>query len=128
MWRIPLAFILVIAISYIFHRLGDHIDIAQDGGIRKKYNKVFSFIYNLPGSKISLETKSFVRFNVKTDKCDKVFTLSYNMDMLDIKCTITYKDDTAFNNGKSLKWTMGKKDSEEYLLQRITRDLSQLPN
>lgn len=62
MWRIPLAFILFIAILFIVHRINDHFTVAQEGGIRKKYNRLFSFIYSLPGSKLTVETKSFCKF------------------------------------------------------------------
>ena len=46
MWRIPLAFILFIAILFIVHRINDHFTVAQEGGIRKKYNRLFSFTSN----------------------------------------------------------------------------------
>lgn len=103
MWRIPLAFILLIAILFIGHRISDHFAVAQDGGIRKKYNRLFSFIYSLKGSRLIVETKSYVKFHVYTNSCNLSFVLNYNMDMLNIKCTISYTDDTAFDNGTTKK-------------------------
>ena len=35
MWRIPLAFILLIVILFIGQRISDHFAVAQEGGIRK---------------------------------------------------------------------------------------------
>lgn len=35
MWRMPLAFILLIVILFIGHRISDHFTVVQEGGIRK---------------------------------------------------------------------------------------------
>lgn len=128
MWRISLAFILFIAILFIVHRINDHFTVAQEGGIRKKYNRLFSFIYSLPGSKLTVETKSFVKFHAHTNSCNISFILNYNMDMLDVRCTISYFDDTAFNNGTTTKWSVSKYCSEEEVLKRMQDYLYKLPN
>lgn len=127
MWRIPLAFILLIAILFIGHRISDHFAVAQDGGIRKKYNRLFSFIYSLNSSRLIVETKSYVKFHVHTNSCNLSFVLNYNMDMLDIKCTISYTDDTAFDNGTTKKWTVSKYCSEDEVLKRMQEYLYNLP-
>ena len=102
--------------------------VAQEGGIRKKYNRLFSFIYSLPGSKLTVETKSFVKFHAHTNSCNISFILNYNMDMLDVRCTISYFDDTAFNNGTTKKWSVSKYCSEEEVLKRMQDYLYNLPN
>lgn len=127
MWRIPLAFILLIAILFICHRISDHFAVAQDGGIRKKYNRLFSFIYSLKSSRLIVETKSYVKFHVYTNSCNLSFVLNYNMDMLNIKCTISYTDDTAFDNGTTKKWTVSKYCSEDEVLKRMQEYLYNLP-
>ena len=127
MWRIPLAFILLIAILFIGHRISDHFAVAQDGGIRKKYNRLFSFIYSLKGSRLIVETKSYVKFHVYTNSCNLSFVLNYNMDMLNIKCTISYTDYTAFDNGTTKKWTVSKYCSEDEVLKRMQEYLYNLP-
>lgn len=128
MWRIPLVVILLISFLFICHRIGDHLNISQIGGIRKKYNRIFSFIYSLHGSRITVETKSFVKFHVLTNSCNISFILNYHMDMLDIKCTISYFDDTAFNNGTTIKWSVSKYCSEEKVLKQMHNYLYSLPN
>lgn len=128
MWRIPLAFILLIVILFVTHRIGDHLTIDQNGGIRKKYNRIFSFIYSLQGSELSIESKSYVRFKVHVNSCKLLFVLNYNMDVLDVKCTISYYDDTAFNNGTTKKWTVSKYCNEEEVLKRMQEYLMSLPN
>lgn len=128
MWRIPLAIILLIVILFIGHRISDHFAVAQDGGIRKKYNRIFSFIYSLKGSELSIESKSYVRFNVHVNLCNLLFVLNYNMDMLEIKCTISYYDDTVFNNGTTKKWTVSRYCNEEEVLRRMREYLESLPN
>lgn len=127
MWRIPLAFILLIAILFIGHRISDHFAVAQDGGIRKKYNRLFSFIYSLKSSRLIVETKSYVKFHVYTNSCNLSFVLNYNMDMLNIKCTTSYTDDTAFDNGTTKKWTVSKYCSEDEVLKRMQEYLYNLP-
>lgn len=127
MWRIPLAFILLITILFIGYRISDHFAVAQDGGIRKKYNRLFSFIYSLKSSRLIVETKSYVKFHVHTNSCNLSFVLNYNMDMLDIKCTISYTDDTAFDNGTTKKWTVSKYCSEDEVLKRMQEYLYNLP-
>lgn len=127
MWRIPLAFILLIAILFIGHRISDHFAVAQDGGIRKKYNRLFSFIYSLKSSRLIVETKSYVKFHVYTNSCNLSFVLNYNMNMLNIKCTISYTDDTAFDNGTTKKWTVSKYCSEDEVLKRMQEYLYNLP-
>ena len=127
MWRIPLAFVLLIAILFIGHRISNHFTVAQEGGIRKKYNRIFSFIYSLKNSKLILETKSFVKFHVHANSCNLSFVLDCNMDMLNIKCTILYADDTAFDNGTTKKWTVSKYCSEEEVLKRMQVYLYNLP-
>lgn len=128
MWRIPLAFILLIVILFVTHRIGDHLTVAQNGSIRKKYNRIFSFIYSLQGSELSIESKSYVRFKVHVNSCKLLFVLNYNMDVLDVKCTISYYDDTAFNNGTTKKWTVSKYCNEEEVLKRMQEYLMSLPN
>lgn len=127
MWRIPLAFILLISFLFICHRIGDHIKISQDGGIRKKFNRLFSFLYSLPGSKIIIETKSFVKFNIRTNSLKASFILNYSMDMLDIKFTISYLDETAFNNGITKGWSVNRYTSEDKVLLQIIDYLEHLP-
>ena len=127
MWRIPLAFILLITILFIGYRISDHFAVAQDGGIRKKYNRLFRFIYSLKSSRLIVETKSYVKFHVHTNSCNLSFVLNYNMDMLDIKCTISYTDDTAFDNGTTKKWTVSKYCSEDEVLKRMQEYLYNLP-
>lgn len=127
MWRIPLAFILLIAMLFIGHRISVHFAVAQDGGIRKKYNRLFSFIYSLKSSRLIVETKSYVKFHVYTNSCNLSFVLNYNMDMLNIKCTISYTDDTAFDNGTTKKWTVSKYCSEDEVLKRMQEYLYNLP-
>ena len=127
MWRIPLAFILLIAILFIGQRISDYFAVAQAGGIRKKYNRIFSFIYSLKSSKLIFETKSFIKFHVHANSCNLSFVLYYNMDMLNIKCTISYADDTAFDNGTTKKWTVSKYCSEEEVLKRMQEYLYNLP-
>ena len=74
-----------------------------------------------------METKSFVKFSVNSKSFNIFFTLNFNMDMLDIKCSVTYFDDTAFNNGITNKWTVSKYCSEEEVLKKINEYLSKLP-
>lgn len=127
MWRIPLSFIILLIIVYVCERLGDHLNISQGGGIRKRYNKVFSYLFRLPYSRISIETKSYVKFNVSTNRYNMIFTLNYNNDSLDIKSSVTFKDDTPFNNGETKKWNINKFTNENEVLQRMADYINKLP-
>lgn len=110
------------------HRISEHFKIAQNGGIRKQYNRIFSFIYHLPNSRIIFETKSLVRFVVNSESCSLAFMLNYDMDILEITCSIKYKDDTAFNNGTKKKWSVSKYSNEEKTLEQMKEELSKLPH
>lgn len=127
MWRVPLAFALLVAVLFTVTRISNHFEIAKDGGIRKRYNSVFSFLYRLPGSRLIFETKSLVKFNIDTQFCKLSFILNYTMEMLDIKCIVKYQDDTAFKNGTTLKWTVSKPNRGDEVLKKMKADLSKLP-
>lgn len=128
MWRIPLSILLFCLIIFVCHRISEHFKIAQNGGIRKQYNRIFSFIYHLPNSRIIFETKSLVRFIVNSESCNLAFMLNYDMDILEITCSIKYKDDTAFNNGTKKKWSVSKYSNEEKTLEQMKEELSKLPH
>lgn len=128
MWRIPLSILLLWLIIFVCHRMSAHFKIAQNGGIRKQYNRIFSFIYHLPNSRIIFETKSLVRFDVNSEFYNLAFMLNYNMDVLEITCTIKYKDDTAFNNGTKKRWDVSKYSNEEKTLERMKEELLKLPH
>lgn len=128
--QVILAFAIVIGIALICSRIGDHNNIRQEGGIRKKYNLIFSFFYNLPNSKVSIETKSYVIFNVKDHRCSKIIRLNYQLDRLKIVCKITYFDDTPFNNGQTYSWEIWPNSSwsrEDKVLQEIQQTFAGLP-
>ena len=128
MWRIPLAFIVLFLVIYLCHRCGDYIKISQIGGIRKSYNKIFSYLYRLPNSRNVIETKSFVKFVIKDNVRTITFTLSYKFDCLEIKCTMSYKDDTAFDNGKTKEWSINQYNNEDKILYQIKEYIDKSPN
>jgi hypothetical protein len=127
--QVVLLILVLAAGAFLFMRIENHTNVAKEGGIRKKYNLIFSFIYNLSGSKITFETKSLVKFKVDSRTCNHSFVLYYNnMGWLDVKCTTSYTDDTPFNNGTTTKWQVTQYSKEEKVLGDIKQYLSELPN
>lgn len=125
---IVLIFAILIAVLFLATRWEAHRLIKEDGGIRSKYNEVFSFFYNLPNSVIGVETKSFVTFTIKDHRCQKSVRLNYYMDQLTITCKISYFDDTPFDNGKKFKWSIGdKSDKQSELVSEISEMFANLP-
>ena len=132
MWSPFVAFALLILILFIVARANSHVEIAQQGGIRSRYNKIFSYLYNLHHCQLGIETKSYVTFNYDDGRSKKSFTLNYNFDTLTIKCKIVYYDDTKFANGKVLEWHIMDNDRmslshEQYQLEKMKKDLAALP-
>lgn len=127
MWRIPVALICFIAVLYILARTDNHIDIAKRGGIRKDYNKIFSYLLSLPHAKIVLETKSFAALKVQDERCIKNFTLDYNFSVLSVKCKVVYFDSTAYDNGSTLSWQYIGVPDQDIRLETIIYDLNRLP-
>ncbi len=128
--QVILAFAIVLGFALILSRIGDHTNISQEGGIRAKYNLIFSFFYNLPNSKITIETKSYIIFNVKDHRCSKIIRLNYQLDRLKISCKVSYFDDTAFNNGHTYSWEIWPNSSwsrEDKVLKEIQQTFSELP-
>lgn len=126
------AFALLILILFIVARANSHVEIAQQGGIRSRYNKIFSYLYNLHHCQLGIETKSYVTFNYDDGRSKRSFTLNYNFDTLTIKCKIVYYDDTKFANGKVLEWHIMDNDRmslshEQYQLEKMKKDLAALP-
>lgn len=132
MWSPFVAFALLILILFIVARANSHLEIAQQGGIRSRYNKIFSYLYNLHHCQLGIETKSYVTFNYDDGRSKRSFTLNYNFDTLTIKCKIVYYDDTKFANGKVLEWHIMDNDRmslshEQYQLEKMKKDLAALP-
>ena len=132
MWSPFVAFALLILILFIVARANSHVEIAQQGGIRSRYNKIFSYLYNLHHCQLGIETKSYVTFNYDDSRSKRSFTLNYNFDTLTIKCKIVYYDDTKFANGKVLEWHIMDNDRmslshEQYQLEKMKKDLAALP-
>lgn len=132
MWSPFVAFALLILILFIVARANSHVEIAQQGGIRSRYNKIFSYLYNLHHCQLGIETKSYVTFNYDDGRSKRTFTLNYNFDTLTIKCKIVYYDDTKFANGKVLEWHIMDNDRmslshEQYQLEKMKKDLAALP-
>lgn len=132
MWSPFVAFALLILILFIVARANSHVEIAQQGGIRSRYNKIFSYLYNLHHCQLGIETKSYVTFNYDDGRSKRSFTLNYNFDTLTIKCKIVYYDDTKFANGKVLEWHIMDNDRislshEQYQLEKMKKDLAALP-
>ena len=132
MWQPFAAFALLILIMFIVARANSHVEIAQQGGIRSRYNKVFSYLYNLHHCQLGIETKSYVTFNYDDGRSKRAFSLNYNSDTLTIKCKIVYYDDTKFANGKVLEWHIMDNDRmslshEQYQLEKMKKDLAALP-
>lgn len=132
MWSPFVAFALLILILFIVVRANSHVEIAQQGGIRSRYNKIFSYLYNLHHCQLGIETKSYVTFNYDDGRSKRSFTLNYNFDTLTIKCKIVYYDDTKFANGKILEWHIMDNDRmslshEQYQLEKMKKDLAALP-
>ena len=132
MWSPFVAFALLILILFIVARANSHVEIAQQGGIRSRYNKIFSYLYNLHHFQLGIETKSYVTFNYDDGRSKRSFTLNYNFDTLTIKCKIVYYDDTKFANGKVLEWHIMDNDRmslshEQYQLEKMKKDLAALP-
>lgn len=132
MWQPFAFFALLILVIFTVARVNSHIAIAQQGGIRSRYNKVFSYLYNLPNCQLGVETKSYVIFNYDDGRSKRTFTLNYNADTLTIKCKIMYYDDTKFDNGKVLQWHIMDKDRmslmhERYQLDEMKKALAALP-
>ena len=132
MWQPFAAFALLILIMFIVARANSHVEIAQQGGIRSRYNKIFSYSYNLPHCQLGIETKSYVTFNYDDGRSKRAFSLNYNTDTLTIKCKIMYYDDTKFANGKVLEWHIMDKDRmslmhERHQLEQMKKDLAALP-
>ena len=131
MWSPFVAFALLILILFIVARAISHVEIAQQGGIRSRYNKIFSYLYNLHHCQLGIETKSYVTFNYDDGRSKRSFTLNYNFDTLTIKCKIVYYDDTKFANGKVLEWHIMDNDRmslshEQYQLEKMKKDLAAL--
>lgn len=132
MWSPFVAFALLILILFIVAIANSHVEIAQQGGIRSRYNKIFSYLYNLHHCQLGIETKSYVTFNYDDGRSKRSFTLNYNFDTLTIKCKIVYYDDTKFANGKVLEWHIMDNDRmslshEQYQLEKMKKDLAALP-
>lgn len=132
MWQPFLAFALLIFVIFAVARVNSHIKIAQQGGIRSRYNEVFSYLYKLPNCQLGVETKSYVTFNYYDGRSKRIFTLNYNADILTIKCKITYYDDTKFDNGKVIEWHTMDKDRTPHIhghqkLDEIKKALAALP-
>ena len=132
MWQPFVAFALLILIMFIVARANSHVEIAQQGGIRSRYNKIFSYLYNLHHCQLGIETKSYVTFNYDDGRSKRSFTLNYNFDTLTIKCKIVYYDDTKFANGKVLEWHIMDNERmslshEQYQLEKMKKDLAALP-
>ena len=132
MWSPFVAFALLILILFIVARANSHVEIAQQGGIRSRYNKIFSYLYNLHHCQLGIETKSYVTFNYDDGRSKRSFTLNYNFDTLTIKCKIVYYDDTKFADGKVLEWHIMDNDRmslshEQYQLEKMKKDLAALP-
>lgn len=132
MWSPFVTFALLILILFIVARANSHVEIAQQGGIRSRYNKIFSYLYNLHHCQLGIETKSYVTFNYDDGRSKRSFTLNYNFDTLTIKCKIVYYDDTKFANGKVLEWHIMDNDRmslshEQYQLEKMKKDLAALP-
>lgn len=132
MWSPFVAFALLILVLFIVARANSHVEIAQQGGIRSRYNKIFSYLYNLHHCQLGIETKSYVTFNYDDGRSKRSFTLNYNFDTLTIKCKIVYYDDTKFANGKVLEWHIMDNDRmslshEQYQLEKMKKDLAALP-
>lgn len=132
MWSPFVAFALLILILFIVARANSHVEIAQQGGIRSRYNKIFSYLYNLHHCQLGIETKSYVTFNYDDGRSKRSFTLNYNFDTLTIKCKIVYYDDTKFANGKVPEWHIMDNDRmslshEQYQLEKMKKDLAALP-
>ena len=132
MWQPFAAFALLILIMFIVARANSHVEIAQQGGIRSRYNKIFSYLYNLHYCQLGIEKKSYVTFNYDDGRSKRLFTLNYFSDTLTIKCKIVYYNDTKFANGKMLEWHIMDKDRmslmhEQYQLEHMKKDLAALP-
>lgn len=132
MWQPFAAFALLILIMFIVARANSHVEIAQQGGIRSRYNKIFSYLYNLHYCQLGIEKKSYVTFNYDDGRSKRLFTLNYFSDTLTIKCKIVYYNDTKFANGKMLEWHIMDKDRmslmhEQYQLEQMKKDLAALP-
>lgn len=126
--QVVLVFVIVIAIVLILGRLGDHNNIKEVGGIRKKYNDIFSFFYNLPNSQLGVETKSFVTFSIIDYRCKKSIKLNYYMDHLSITCKVQYTDDTPYNNGTKYEWDVYDRFSTQHeVLAKIKETFANLP-
>lgn len=126
--QVVLAIAIVIAISFIIGRIGDHNEIKEVGGIRKKFNNIFSFFYNLPNSQLGVETKSFVTFNIVDYRCKKIIRLNYNMGHLSITCKVQYSDDTPYNNGTKYEWNVYDRFStQQEVLEEIKETFAKLP-
>ena len=126
MWSPFVAFALLILILFIVARANSHVEIAQQGGIRSRYNKIFSYLYNLHHCQLGIETKSYVTFNYDDGRSKRSFTLNYNFDTLTIKCKIVYYDDTKFANGKVLEWHIMDNDRMSLSHEQYQLELSML--
>lgn len=111
----------------ILTRLEAYRLISEEGGIRTKYNKIFSFFYNLPNSTIGIETKSYVTFKLNDHRSTKMIKMNYYMDTLTITCKVTYFDDTPFDNNKKFKWDISNNYSEELTINEIIKTFAALP-
>lgn len=118
---------IVVLIAFSLSRWESHRVIKEKGGIRLKFNQIFSFFYNLPNSSISIETKSFVIFIIKDNRCKKIIKLNYYMDSLKITCKITYYDDTAFANGEKYEWSIWNIDNQQKVFDQIRETFASLP-
>lgn len=128
MIQIILAFLIVGLISFTLGRIGDHQNIKEQGGIRTKYNKIFSYFYNLPNSKLTVETKSYVTFTIKDVRRNMFVRLNYQLDRLAITCKVTYLDDTPFDNGKKYTWEIWPRSGNpDKVLAEIQNTISKLP-
>ncbi len=121
--------VVIFIIQASLARVSNHNKIKKEGGIRTKYNLIFSYFYNLPYSAISFESSSYVVFDVKDRRRRLHISMNYSaLEDFVIKCKVTYFDDTAFQNGKEYKWThVGKITSEKETLRRIIDTINSLP-
>lgn len=120
---------IIFIIQASLARVSNHQEIKKEGGIRTKYNEIFSYLYNLPNSSITFESSSYVVFDVRDKRKHLHFSMNYSaLEDFVIKCKVTYFDDTAFQNGKVYKWThVGKITSEKETLKRIKDTINSLP-
>ena len=99
--QVVLLFVIVIALCFLLGSIGHHQEIKSAGGIRNKFNDIFTYIYTIPNTYIVSESDSVIRMQTDDDIVILDWVLTYEYSYCRIRCNVSYSDGTS-SSGKPL--------------------------